>query len=126
LINSQYIKDLDVHLVNVSNGSTFDVSMSFVWSMALSNGTKLVTCLGSAYEATQSSFHAEGYGMLALVRYFHHLFEYSASNPTWKIKLICDNEGIITRLSNLIQYTECFPNNDHTLQLPTGISRMEL
>ena len=106
--------NLHVHLLNVSDGSAFDDSMSFGWVMSLPDGTRLVTCSGPAYGAKQSSFRAEGYGLLSLVRFLHHVFLYCATHPTWAIKLICDNEGLITRLNVAIQYTTSFPND--TLQ----------
>ena len=52
--------------------------------------------------------------MLSLVQFLHHLLIYCGSQPVWKIKLICDNEGLITRLKQSIQYTTPFPND--TLQ----------
>jgi hypothetical protein len=106
--------DLHVQLYNVSDGSAFNTSMSFGWAMSLPDGTRLATCSGPAYGSKQSSFRAEGYGMLSLVRFIHHLSQYCDALPTWKIKLICDNEGLITRLKVAIQYTTSFPND--TLQ----------
>jgi hypothetical protein len=106
--------DLLVQLLNVSDGSAFDASMSFGWAMSLPDGTRLATCSGPAPGAKQSSFRAEGYGMFSLVRFLHHLITYCGTQPVWKIKLICDNEGLIKRLQQSIQYTTPFPND--TLQ----------
>jgi hypothetical protein len=58
--------NLHVQLINVSDRSTFDSSMSFGWAMCLPNGTRLATCAGPAHGAKQSSFRAKGYGMLLL------------------------------------------------------------
>jgi hypothetical protein len=103
--------DLLVQLLNVSDGSAFDSSMSFGWAMSLPDGTRLATCSGPAHGAKQSSFRAEGYGMLSLTRFVHHISTYCGKSPTWKIKMICDNAGLITRLQEAIQYTSTFPND---------------
>jgi hypothetical protein len=108
------IHNLHAQLLNVSDGSAFDSSMSFGWAMSHPDGTRLATCSGPAYGSKQSSFCAEGYGMLSLVRFLYHLTTYCSANPNWTITLICDNEGIITRLQSAIQYTTSFPND--TLQ----------
>jgi hypothetical protein len=49
--------------------------------------------------------------MLSLTRSVHHISIYCSESPTWKIKMICDNEGLITRLQEAIQYTSTFPND---------------
>jgi hypothetical protein len=53
----------------------------------------------------------QGYGILSLVRFIHQLSVFCNSQPQWHIKLICDNEGLITRLRDAIQYTSVFPND---------------
>ena len=66
--------DLHVQLLNISNRSTFNASMSFGWALSLPDGTCLATCSGPAYGAKQSSFRVEGYNLLSLVHFLHCVF----------------------------------------------------
>jgi hypothetical protein len=58
--------DIDIQLLAVSDGSAFDKSMSFGWSMSLLSGLRLATCAGPAPGSKQSSFRAKGYRLLSL------------------------------------------------------------
>jgi hypothetical protein len=48
----------------------------------------------------------KAYSMLSLVCFFHYFLFQSK----WQIKLICDNEDLITQLKSVVQYTSCFLN----------------
>jgi hypothetical protein len=100
----------DKHLLSVSNGSAFDRSMSFGWTMSLLNGTRLVMCAGPAHGSKQSSFRAEGHGLLSITRFLHHLFEFCQSRPTCKIQLSCDNDPLLKRVNAAHPFKTCFPN----------------
>jgi hypothetical protein len=102
--------DTDKHLISVSDGSAFDRSMSFGWTMSLLNGTRLATCAGPAHGSKQSSFRAEGYGLLSITRFLHHLFEFCQSRPEWKLQLSCDNDPLLKRVNAARPFKTCFPN----------------
>jgi hypothetical protein len=60
-------------------------SMTFGWVLSLPTGYHLTTCLGPAPGSTQSSFHAEGYGMLLISHFLFHLFHFCGVNPDFQI-----------------------------------------
>jgi hypothetical protein len=94
--------DLDIQLISVSDGSAFDnKSMSFGWIMSLPNGTRLATCAGPAHGSKKSSFCAEGYGLLSLTRFLHHLFHFCLCRPSWKLQLSCDNDPLLKRINTV-------------------------
>jgi hypothetical protein len=103
--------DIEIHLLAVSDGSAFDQSMSFGWSMSLPSGLRLATCAGPAPGSKQSSFRAEGYGLLSLTRFLHHLFLFCDTRPDWTIRLCSDNDPLINRIATTRPYPQCFPNS---------------
>jgi hypothetical protein len=103
--------DLDMNLISVSDGSAFDLSMSFGWTMSLLSGTRLATCAGPAHGSKQSSFRAEGYGLLSITRFLHHLFEFCHCKPEWNLQLSCDNDPLLKRINAARPFTTCFPNS---------------
>jgi hypothetical protein len=102
---------LDIQLLAISDGSAFDKSMSFGWSMSLLSGQRLATCAGPVPGSKQSSFRAEGYGLLSITRFIHHLFIFCGVRPEWKIQLSSDNDPLIQRIATTRPYTQCFPNS---------------
>jgi hypothetical protein len=103
--------DIELHLLAVSDGSAFDRSMSFGWSMSLPSGHRLATCAGPAPGSKQSSFRAEGYGLLSITRFLHHLFLFCDTRPDWKIRLMSDNDPLIKCIATTRPYPQCFPNS---------------
>jgi hypothetical protein len=84
--------------------------MTFGWVIALPTGCRLARCSGPAYGPMGSSFRAEGYGFLSVTRFLVHLCEFCATTPSWTIKMLTDNKGLLTRLERSLPYPEPFPN----------------
>jgi hypothetical protein len=103
--------DLKVHLISLSDGSAVNKSMSVGWDLSLPDGTRLATCSGPAQGSTQLSFRAEGYGMLSITRFLHHLFRFCSVDPAIKIQLSCDNDPLLKRLRSSCLYTSCFTSS---------------
>jgi hypothetical protein len=85
----------------VSNGGLVNGYGSFGWIIA--NKTELIKGRGEAegFQELMQSFRAEGYGMLAALRYLWHAFKYSNITPATAPKTIncyCDNLGLIQRI----------------------------
>jgi hypothetical protein len=78
-------------LLAVSNGSSMDGSMTFGWTMSLPNSQRIASCAGPAPGLKDSSFQAEAYGMLSMVRFLLHLFSFCDAHQTWQTQLSTGN-----------------------------------
>jgi hypothetical protein len=81
---------------------------SFGWSLSLPNGRRLATCSGPVYGAKRSSYHAESYGMLSLLHFFIHLFEYCNTQQDTDGVIVCD---ILSLINKVIAFQSPFPNS---------------
>jgi hypothetical protein len=102
--------DFKLHLISLSDGSAVNHSMSFGWVMSLPTAQRVATCSGPAPGSVQSSFRAEGYGLLSVTRFLYHLFRFCGVDPELKIQLSCDNDPLLRRVQSALPHTECFPN----------------
>ena len=94
----------------VSDGSASSGSMSFGWVLSTHNGEILIRCSGPA-PGKESSFRSEGYGMLSVVRFLFHLFEYCQQTHPGPFRFITDNQGLLTRVQSALQYDDPYPNS---------------
>ena len=89
--------------LGVSDGSVrYNKEGAFGWIISLSDGTRLVRCSGPVYGAKPSSYRAECYGMLSLVRFLQLLSEYCGINDLKICNLSSDN---LSMLNNINGYT---------------------
>jgi hypothetical protein len=79
-------------LIAVSDGSSMDGNMTFGWTMSLPNGQRIASCAGPAPGSKDSSFWAEAYGMLSMVRFLLHLFSFFDAHQAWQTQLSTDNQ----------------------------------
>jgi hypothetical protein len=84
-----------------SQPSTLDINL-----ISISDGS----CTGPAHGSKQSSFWAEGYGLLSIVCFLHHLFQFCDCRPSWLIHLSCDNDPLVNRVESTRSFKQCFPN----------------
>jgi hypothetical protein len=110
LVTSQDLAEDDIHLLTVSDGSDDSGSMTFGWVIALPSGRRLARCSGPAFGPTGSSFRAEGYGFLSVTRFLIRICAFCSSTPAWSIKMLTDNQGLITRVETSLPYPDPFPN----------------
>ena len=69
----------------------------------------LIHVSGQAYGKAPSSFRAEGYGMLAILRFLHHFTQFNNISIKGKLKIYSDNEGLIIRVNQIKEYTHIQP-----------------
>ncbi len=110
IVNEQELDETATRLITVSDGSDDDGSMSIGWIIALPSGSCLARCSGPAFGPSGSSFRAEGYGFLSVTRFLVRLCEFCAITPTWSVKMLTDNQGLITRLQSCLPHSNPFPN----------------
>jgi hypothetical protein len=94
--------------VSASDGSVkFATHGSFGWIISLPNGRRLATCSGPVYGAKPSSYRAEGYGMLSLLRFLVRLFEYCGVQVvSTDCSIVCDNSSLVNKV---IAYQSPYP-----------------
>jgi hypothetical protein len=110
LVNSQTSQENAIQLLTMSDGPDDSGAMTFGWVIALPTGRRLARCAGPAFGLYGSSFRAEGYGLLSVVRFLVRLQTFCAQTPTWHIQLMTDNEGLLTRVTTSLPFLEPFPN----------------
>ena len=77
--------DIATHLSKSKASAASDGSVifsrhgAFGWCLSLRNGTRLAVCAGPAFGAKPSSYRAEAYGMLSILRFLFRLGEYCAN-----------------------------------------------
>jgi len=91
-----------------SDGSVrYDTDGAFGWVLSLPNSERLATCSGPAMGANISSYRAEGYGMLSILRFIHRLFQYTSSKFSELTSadiggiLACDNLSLVRNVQYL-------------------------
>jgi hypothetical protein len=112
LVNAQ--PETAIQLLTMSDGSDAAGAMTFGWILSLPNGQRLARCSGPAYGPYGSSFRAEGYGFLSVSRFLVRIQEFCHEKPQWRIQMMTDNQGLLTRVETSLPFVDPFPN--YTLQ----------
>eukprot|EP00957_Ditylum_brightwellii_P060346 4582533-Ditylum_brightwellii.AAC.1 len=84
--------------------------MPFGWVMGLPDATTLITHSGAAF-GHMSLFHAEGYRLMSVSCFLHHLHTYTQLTSACNTQIYIDNKGVVTRANNQIEYEFNFPYN---------------
>jgi hypothetical protein len=110
-----------------TDGSAPEGKGSFAWIISDNKGTVLAQCNGPVYGALVTSFRAEGYGILSLLRFLMRMQQIHdntgprATQHSEEIRdqqarslkshsLVCDNKSMVDRVNEIIQYDVVFPN----------------
>jgi len=88
---------------------------SFAWVISTSEGEILAQCHGPVFGAKLSSYRAEAYGILSVLRFLLRLKQLRRSangeaNELLSHTLVCDNRSIILRINQLQQWRRIYPN----------------
>jgi hypothetical protein len=108
LVNEQ--PAADIQLLTMSDGSDDAGAMTFGWILSLPNGRRLARCSGLAYGPYGSSFRAKGYGFLSVLHFLVRIQEFCDQQPTWRIQMMTDNQGLLTRVETSLPFVDPFPN----------------
>eukprot|EP00957_Ditylum_brightwellii_P067117 5094726-Ditylum_brightwellii.AAC.1 len=82
--------------------------MSYGWIMANADEEILFKHVGPAY-GKATSFQAEGYGLLSIVCFLHHVLIYIMQPIQCKLDFYTDNEGVVVRTKDQLTYTYDYP-----------------
>jgi hypothetical protein len=66
LVENQHLRNTEIQLLTMSDGSDESGAMMFGWIILLPDGHRLARCSGPAYGPFGKSFCAEGYGFLSV------------------------------------------------------------
>jgi hypothetical protein len=97
-----------------TDGSAPDGKGSFAWVISDAEGNILAQCKGPAYGADISSYRAEGYGILSVLRFLVHMRKIHPLQdglPVVQQPLVCDNEAIVKKIREIIKYKSIYPNS---------------
>ena len=112
---------LDKGLIIVCDGSVNQYEAgSFGWVASTSDGTRLATCSGPARGSRLTSYRAEGYGVLSVVRFIYNMHQYTGL-PLHVIHLTiaCDNKSMVRRVTQLI------PDDGTHFQVPYTLEALQ-
>jgi len=98
-----------------TDGSAPTGKGSFAWVISTNEGEILAECHGPVFGAKISSYRAEAYGILSVLRFLLHLHQLRRSanceaDALLSHVLVCDNRSIILRIKELQQWTRIYPN----------------
>ena len=85
---------------------------SFGWALSFQNGDRPVHCSGPVYGFKPTSYRAEGYGLLSMIRFLLCLSEYCGNTqPLHAFKMASDN-------SSLVDNAIAFQADNYSLDIP--------
>ena len=95
-------------LATATDGSVLNQYGTFRWTISTNTGKCLVTCSGWVYGHSLTSYHAECYGLLFLLRFLLQLHLYTGT-PTPQIELHTDSESLISKISQMTTWNTHYP-----------------
>ncbi len=96
--------------MGVSDGSVIKDQGAYGWCLSSQDGTRLATGMGPAQGMKPSSYRAEGYGMLSILRFIIRLFEFCGTEPRCS-KIYSDNMALIIRIDKQLARNNWYPND---------------
>ena len=88
---------------------------SFAWVISDGDGQTLAQCHGPVFGAKISSYRAEAYGILSVLRYLLQITRIrertnTEANIIRSHPLVCDNRAIVIRINELKGWNKIYPN----------------
>ena len=95
-----------------SDGSAPKNRGSFGWILSDTKGERLVRCRGPVFGYAISSYRAEAFGMLSLLRFLMRMTEMhqtvaKRAKPPY---LVCDNQSLVRSVTRMTEFPTIFPN----------------
>jgi hypothetical protein len=95
-------------IIIASDSSVKDHRASYGWVIATTEGTRIAKCNGPAFGYKPTSFRAEGYGLLSVLRFLYHSQQKWGWNHQYTI--LCDNKAMIDIMQELFKVDDTYPN----------------
>lgn len=93
-----------------SDGSAPKSKGSFAWILSDDSGNRLVQCSGPVFGHRISSYRAEGYGILSVLRFLYHMHQIYSDSTGPKPELKSDSKSMIQVIHRHQGYAHIFPN----------------
>ena len=99
-----------------SDGSAPEEKGSFAWIISDNLGRRLARCKGPVQSQRISSYRAEAYGVLSVLRFLVRLRAFhipeDMHNRDFSIHTLrCDNEGLTIKINRIKEYQKIYPNS---------------
>jgi hypothetical protein len=93
---------------------------AFGWALSDTEGNRKATGSGLVRGSRISSYRAEGYGILAVVRFFHGLQEHTQSPERMDaVRIVCDNVSMVHNVYKLLPRQDDPDHNCNAGKHPT-------
>lgn len=105
----------------VSDGAAAQMQVgSYAWVLSSPSGQRVLRGSGPVRGGRISSYRAEAYGVLAAVRFIHHVMKYTSMSIPFHGQMACDNKAIVQQVSTFLP-TPVLGNDGQTST--TGVRR---
>ena len=95
--------------LGVSDGSVITKQGAYGWCLSTSDGIRLATGMGPAQGMSPSSYRAEGYGMLSILRFLTHISIFCGTPPRCSA-VYSDNIALVLRIARQLPTHQWYPN----------------
>eukprot|EP00957_Ditylum_brightwellii_P043750 3317437-Ditylum_brightwellii.AAC.1 len=102
----------DTQINTASDGSSVEADniMTFGWIIVKKDKEILAEHAGPSFgQATY--FRVEGYGLLSVTRFIHHISQYTNQEVCCDVNMYIDNEDIVKKINDQLIYTYDYPSN---------------
>jgi len=83
-----------------SDGSVrFSTQSSFGWALSTDQGIQAATGMGPVRGPRPSSYRAEGYGLLSILRFLIRIAEFTGCTERWHGTLVTDSQSVLKTLA---------------------------
>ena len=110
----QNVNTSNMRFILVSDGSSRQSCITYGWVFGTEEHEILAEHAGAGFGAP-TSHRAEGWGMLSGALFIHHLYQFVQIHElppldTIPITFLSDNNGLVQRITQRLQYKHCYPN----------------
>jgi hypothetical protein len=96
--------------IGMSDGSVNNYEGAYGWIFATQSGSQLDTGSGRIPTNPCSSYRAESYGMLSLLRFLYHVTVNIAAPNITALQISTDSNSLIQKVTQYLQFDTFYPN----------------
>jgi hypothetical protein len=97
----QYLTQGPVVIATDGSANKDTGQASFGWVISTLTGTRIVKCSGPSYSYKATSYRAEGYGLLSVMRFLYRVMSFYSIAQLPQSTLHCDNESMVKKTRKL-------------------------
>jgi ribonuclease HI len=96
--------------IGMSDGSVNTKEGAYGWIFATNTGAELARGGGRIPTQRCSSYRAEAYGMLSLLRFLHHVSQNLKVFDLAAMQISTDSQSLVTKVTQYLQFDHYYPN----------------